>query len=217
MKVFIEAIGPSSAFAWSAAAIRKEVFENEWKRTLEPPMLQSRGQHLDLIARLESSGEPVAVLTVAETTGNAAMHKRFGLPFKANDRAARYTQLAVLKPYRGMDIPLQLILEAKRRFVKPGGFQYTWLLFDAERASNSSLCRRLNFHAGTGTYRSEYGRVRTLTRDEKRPEAYDADSAAMHYIAALKGFPNSEYQSTIPAGFAASNDSSNLHVATQLS
>jgi hypothetical protein len=76
-----------------------------------PPSLPMSGQRIDLIARVERSGDPVAVLTVVDTTGDAALHERFGLPFSTQDRTARYTQLAVLKPYRELDIPLKLITE----------------------------------------------------------------------------------------------------------
>ena len=110
----------------------------------------------------------MAVLTVVDTTGDAMLHERFGLPFSMQHRTARYTQLAVLNPYRGLDIPLQLITEGQRLFVTPGGFEHTWLLFNAERAARSSFCRRLGFQAGSRTYRSEYGRVRVLARDERQ-------------------------------------------------
>jgi len=206
MNFVVEAI-ESSQLAHSAAAIRKEVFEGEWKRSLKSPTFQNPGQHLDLIARVESSGEPVAVMTVVETTGNAGLHKRFGLPFSTAERSARYTQLAVLKPYRGMDIPLLLILEGKRRFVRPGGFKYTWLLFDPDRASASSLCRQLGFQAGASTYRSEYGRVRVLSRNETQSAACDADKDALDYIAALSGCRSPKYSGAVPAGLVASRQS----------
>jgi hypothetical protein len=121
MNLVVEAIGSSVELARAAVAIRKEVFEDEWKSKLESPTSPNPGQHLDLIARVESSGELVAVMAMVDTTDNAALHNHFGLPFGAGDRSARYTQLAVLKPFRGMDSPLRLILEGKRRFVRPGG------------------------------------------------------------------------------------------------
>jgi hypothetical protein len=168
MRIITEAIEFTGPLAELAASIRKEVFEQEWNYKLAPPSHPMSGQRIDLIARVERSGEPVAVLTVVDTTGDAALHERFGLPFSTQDRTARYTQLAVLKPYRGLDIPLKLITEGQRLFVTPGGFEHTWLLFNAERAASSSLCRCLGFQAGGRTYASEYGRVRVLARDERQ-------------------------------------------------
>jgi hypothetical protein len=59
-------------------------------------------------------------------SGNSA---QYGLRFDPHARVARYTQLVALKPYRGMNMPLRLILEGHRRFVAPGQFDYTWLLW----------------------------------------------------------------------------------------
>jgi GNAT superfamily N-acetyltransferase len=201
MKFVIEAIASSSPLANAAAEIREEVFQDAWKRILEGPRLQDVGRHLDLVARVESTGEPAGVMAVVQTTGNASLNALFGLPFKVGDTSARYTQLAVLKPYRGMDIPLRLILEAKRRFVNPAGIRYTWLLFDADRASTSCfLCRALGFQAGARTHRSEYGRVRVLARDETRSTASEADLIAQDYLSAIAGHPTSGLSPRIPMG-----------------
>jgi len=121
---------------------------------------------LTLIARGESDPDPAAVLTVLETTGDDELHRSLGLMFNTKTRVARYTQLAVLKPYRGMHIASQLVLEAYQRFVVPRRVDYTWLLFGAERANSSSFCRQLGFVASPETFYSEYGRCRVLTRNE---------------------------------------------------
>lgn len=70
---------------------------------------------------------------------------------------ARYTQLAVLRGYRGLKIPLVLMLEAHRRFVAPGRFDYTWLLFDTERAGVAFMSNRLGFTVTDDAFESEYG------------------------------------------------------------
>ena len=166
MNFVVEVIGSSRELLQAAAAIRKEVFEEEWKCKPEGLIAHNCGQRVDLIARVASSGEPVAVIAVVETTDDALLHKRFSLPFSPTDRSARYSQLAVLKRYRGLDIPLRLVLEGNRQFVKPQGIRHTWLLFDADRANLSSFCRLLGFHAGDRVHHSAYGRVRVLTRSE---------------------------------------------------
>ena len=72
----------------------------------------------------------------------------------------------MLKPYRGLNIPVQLVAEARRQFVLPEGIDYTWLLFNADRARSSSFCSELGFHAGTEAFDTEYGRSRVLLRSE---------------------------------------------------
>jgi hypothetical protein len=104
---------------------------------------------------------------VVETTGDAALHRSLGLTFPLGSRVARYTQLAVLKGYRGLDVPARLIYEARRRFVQPNDIRYTWLLFEADAAKSSSLCRNLHFKCGDKEYATEYGRSRVLMRTEE--------------------------------------------------
>ena len=201
MNFVVEAIPSSGPLAKAAAEIREEVFKDAWKRILEGPRFQDVGRHLDLVARVESTGEPVGVMAVVETTGNPSLHARFGLPFKVRDTSARYTQLAVLKPYRGRDIPLRLILEAKRRFVNPAAIRYTWLLFDADRASASSfLCRGLGFQAGARTYHSEYGLVRVLARNETWSAASETDLIARDYLSDLAGCLTSDFYPQVRPG-----------------
>src|SRR5215510_1650437 len=145
--------------------IRQEVFEHEWGIALA--QLRAYGETaLHLLALVEPGEYPVAVLTVVDTSGDQQLHESYGLSFAPQTRAARYTQLAVLKPYRGIDIPVRMILEAHHRFVVPGRIDYTWLLFDARRAASSSLCQWLAFSASEKAFASEYGFSRSLVRDE---------------------------------------------------
>jgi hypothetical protein len=154
--------------------IRREVFEREWGIALAQLRTYDETSALHLLARVEPGGNPVAALTVVDTSGDRQLHERYGLSFAPQTRAARYTQLAVLKPYRGLDIPVRMILEAHHRFVVPNRFDYTWLLFDARRAASSSLCQWLAFSASEQAFASEYGFSRLLVRDESAPRCKQA-------------------------------------------
>ena len=165
MNFVIEPVKDALAAA-RATYVREEVFGREWKLQVPPlPASHSAGM-LTLIARPESQFEPVAVLTVMETTGDQELHRRLGLAFDEGARIARYTQLAVLKPYRGLNLPVQLVLAARRQFVVPRHIDYTWLLFDAERAGSSSFCKLLGFRASLETFDTEYGCSRVLIRKD---------------------------------------------------
>jgi hypothetical protein len=165
-QIIIEPVTDSYTAA-AAAYVREEVFEREWKIRVPRLPRWAVGEMLTLVARVESRSEPVAALTVMETTTDHGLHQRFGLTFPEQTRIARYTQLAVLAPYRGLKIPLQLVIEARRRFVVPEGIDYTWLLFDAEHARASSFCKQLDFRAGAEVFETEYGRSRVLIRNER--------------------------------------------------
>jgi hypothetical protein len=154
--------------------IRREVFEREMGLPREMLTLPENARQFHLLARLSSRGQPFAALSVIDTTGDDELHQRYELDFDPSWRVARYTQLAVLAPYRGMNLPLRLMLEAHRQFVTPGRYDYTWLLFDARRAAQSSLCRLLAFTPSARTVLSEYGRSRVLVRDERTARAKQA-------------------------------------------
>jgi hypothetical protein len=79
-----------------------------------------------------------------------------------------------------------LMLEAHRRFVAPRGFDHTWLLFDAERASSSFLCAWLGFTSGERAFEAEYGPSRVLVRDERAPQSGQAIRRAEQYLAQLQ-------------------------------
>jgi hypothetical protein len=179
MDISIDCVASSAA---AACQVRNEVFGREWRVTL-PDLSQypPEGQ-LTVVAFDGSNHEPVAVVTVLETTGQEELHRRFGLSHFNQERAARYTQLAVLKPYRGLDLPVRLILEAHRRFVSDTEIRYTWMLFDAERARTSSLCTLLGFRASSRKFRTEYGCSRALTRDERTTRARSCDRLAQSWV-----------------------------------
>src|SRR5262249_53023871 len=162
--------------------IRKQVFEQEMGIAVDPLRGGSQKHALHLLARSEPESEVVAALSVVETTDNYQLHERYGLNFASHVRVARYTQLAVAKPYRGLGIPLILTLEANRRFVAPEQFQYTWLLYKAERAAASSFCQLLEFTPGDRCFQSEYGHSRMLLRNEFTHRSIQAVCRAEQYL-----------------------------------
>jgi hypothetical protein len=159
-------IEPVTSVSLQAAAsyVREQVFGHECR--IRVPPLPAGETVLTLIARSESDANPAAVLTVLETTGDEELHRGLGLIFNKDTRVARYTQLAVLRPYRGQHMASRLVFEAHRQFVAPRRIDYTWLLFGAGRANSSSFCRQLGFAASPETFFTEYGRCRVLTRNE---------------------------------------------------
>ena len=165
-----------------AARVREHVFVREWRLALPRLNEEDSERQLTIVARDEFTQEPVAALTVIETTGDAELHDRLGLCFPAGERAARYTQLAVLEPYRGMNFPIRLILAAQRRFVDPQKIHHTWLLFNAERAKHSSLCNLLGFDVSRDAFLTEYGRSCVLRRDESSPRAAFCDASARAWL-----------------------------------
>ncbi len=183
MQFIVEAADEASR---EAEAIRQQVFGNEWGLVLPRIASYPAERRLTVLAREAASGRQAAALTVVETTGDSALHARLGLRFPAGARAARYTQLAVLVPYRGMDLPARLILEARRLFVAPRNIEFTWLLFDADRAESCSLCRHLGFRAGSRTYHTEYGSSRVLTREEFPSIACQAGPAQWNSTSLLR-------------------------------
>jgi hypothetical protein len=75
-----------------------------------------------------------------------------------------------------------MMLEAHRRWIGPDQFDYTWLLFDADRAASSAICRLLAFTASVRVFSSEYGRSRALVRVERTPQAEQAIRQAELYL-----------------------------------
>jgi hypothetical protein len=179
----------------SMRRIRQQVFEYEMGLTLPALNVPEGVAAAHVIARVELTGEPVAALTVVDTTNETDLREQYGLNLHPDARTARYTQLAVSKPYRGVDLPLRLILKAHSHFVAPREFTHTWLLFDAKRAANSSLCARLGFSASERVFHSEYGINRILVRDERSAFCEQAIRQTQQYLAAAaqKNGHNSHY------------------------
>jgi hypothetical protein len=177
MRIVIEDVTGTKGEA-AVQRIRRQVFEREMGLALPELTVGNATGVLHLLARTESGGDPAATLSVVDTSGDHDLVDRYGLEFDAKAGTARYAQLAVLKPYRGMSIPLMMIIEGRRRFVAPRQIQYTWLLFDAGRAAASSMCKVLAFVPGERVLESEYGKRRALVRNEMAPESISANRAA---------------------------------------
>lgn len=81
-----------------------------------------------------------------------------------------------------MNLSLWMILEAHRQFVVPLGFDYAWLLFDAERVTSSPLCNHLAFIPSERTFQSEFGLRRFLVRDERAALSKQAIRKTEQYL-----------------------------------
>jgi hypothetical protein len=151
--------------------VRREVFERELGIRLAPEDGPGGGRLSHLLARTHPGREAVGTLSVVDTSGDERLHEDHKLGFAPGVRAARFMHLAVLGRFRRRDIPVMMMLEAHRRFVAPLRYDFTWLLFDAERAPTSFLSRRLGFEPRADIFVSDYGRRCPLVRDERAEEA----------------------------------------------
>jgi hypothetical protein len=203
MKIKLEAVSNIEREA-EAARVRREVFGTDWAIELSRTAANDFTRPNQVIARVLPDDEVVATVTILDTTGNAALHQKYGLPFGAFDRVARYTHMAVLKPYRGLNLPLYMLLEARQLYIIPGGFTHTWLLFQADRALSSTFCTTLGFSAATQVVHGEQGRCRVLMRDEKSHEAHVADMQARCFLKTVTPKP---FQ-VVPISEAATEDES---------
>lgn len=149
------------------------------------------------LARSALSKKVVGTLSIVDTSDQHKLHDSLGLGFDRQARVARFTHLAVLKPYRGRKIPLAMMLEAHRSAIVPGQFDHTWLLFDVEKAARSFLSLQLGFKPLPQTFVSEYGCRCPLVREEHTPEAELFIQQAERYLKqseslyALSGAPRS--------------------------
>jgi hypothetical protein len=181
MKLRIEAATSVEQKA-AAAGVRRAVFHTECVRELCQFVPGRMSRRNELVARFVSDDRVIATLTVVETTGQDALHEKNGLSFGESDRVARYTQMAVLGPYRGLNLPLYLLLEARRLYISAGGFSHTWLLMPASRAATSKLCTMLDFSASSRSVVGDQGLCRVLARDEMTRAASLADTRTMSFL-----------------------------------
>lgn len=179
MDIVIEEISNSQDVA-AMFEVWKQVFEREMGITLPPE--QASGNISHWLARLKQSSEVVGTLSVVDTSGRHQLHDSLGLGFDQQARVARFTHLAVLKPFRGLNIPLAMMLEAHRGAIVPGQFDYTWLLFNVEKAAGSFLSRQLGFTLLPQTFVSEYGCRCPLVRNERTHESARAIRTAESYL-----------------------------------
>lgn len=170
MDIVIEDVASSEDLA-AMLEVWKQVFEYEMGITLASDAATSAPAVSHLLARLGRSGQVVGTLGVFDTSSEYQLHESLGLKFDRQSRVARFMHLAVLKTYRGMNIPLAMMLEAHRSVIVPRQFDYTWLLFDVEKATRSFLSQQLGFKPLPQTFISEYGCRCPLVREEHTPEA----------------------------------------------
>lgn len=196
MNITIVTASTSSALR-AAACIREQVFGERYSNRLPRLDAYAPSKILTLIAREAATNVPVATLSVVDTSGNSKLHRAIGLDVPDRAQAARYTQMAVLKPYRGLQIGSQLITEARFRFIRPREIDYSWLLFPAETANTSFLCATMGFVASTRVTPSEYGPVRLLVRNEitASDDAGWPERAEMHPFARPRAVSENEWLS----------------------
>ena len=185
MKIRLEAVSNIEQEA-AAARVRLEVFGTEWAIELARIAPDDLSRANQVIARVLPDDEVVATVIILDTTGNRSLHGKYELPFGRFDRVARYMQMAVLKPYRGLNLPLYMLLEARRLYVVPKGFSYTWFLFRAERAMSSTFCTTLGYSASTRVVCGEQGLCRVLLRDETSREAHVADMQTRCFLDSIR-------------------------------
>jgi hypothetical protein len=202
MNITIESTNDSAALR-DVRHVREQVFGKQCYRRLPSLEDYDPKQILTVVARLAHTNEPIAVLTVVETTGDAAQHTAFGLSFPFGSRVARYTQMAVYLAYRGLQIPALMVAEAQRRFVLPNQILYTWLLFNAQHAKNSSFCKELGFKCSEKEYSTEYGRSRVLVRKERNGAAE------------LSGRVSLDFKSSCPNGARNGSHAEQVYVVPQ--
>jgi hypothetical protein len=188
MKIRLEAVTNIEQEA-AAARVRREVFGTEWAFELSRIAPNDLSRANQLIARALPDDEVVATVAILDTTGNRCLHEKYELPVGRFDRVARYTHMAVLKPYRGLNLPLYMLLEARQLYIIPGGFTYSWLLFQADRAISSTFCTTMAYSASTQIVNGEEGRRRVLLRNEKSHKAHVADMQTRSFLDSIQPKP----------------------------
>lgn len=161
--VRIEAVHTDQQWA-EVLSIRTQVFSAEYGYPVSPLPGVGEPGFWHLLAR--DKHDAIGVLSVMDTTGNRPIHQQNRLSFGEKERVARYTQLAILKPYRKRGIFEMLIETAQRTVLRPHGFTVEWLLYPAALASSSKLTRCLGFTAETRTLTTEFGKCHVLVRRE---------------------------------------------------
>lgn len=165
MRIIIEPVRSLSDLA-ELISLHQAVFHQELGVAMPNLRARSPRSVVHYVARTLPDRKPIGSITVIETSRYRALHQRHNLTFPDRARVACYTHLAVLPEYRGLNIPLQLMREARRSFVEPRNIRYTWLIFDAARAHASNLCRVLGYRVQPRVVSCEFGACSVLVRDE---------------------------------------------------
>src|SRR6059036_2168018 len=111
MEIFIEDVTTAHQLR-EVSAVRREVFEKEWRLKTRQLQFDTQNKVWHLLARAADFGPAIGALSVVDTTADDTLHQNYALHFPENARVARLTQLAVLVSFRGRGIPYQLIHEA---------------------------------------------------------------------------------------------------------
>jgi hypothetical protein len=149
-------------------SLHRAILQGEFGGSPPAPFLHDPGGSvMHFIARAGGDDGPVVgSLTVVETSHDEVARRAFSLPVPTGVSSAFYTCVAVLPEYRGLCVPVRLLLEARMRFVEPRNIRYTWLLYDAARTDSTRLCRILNYRPLPGVV-NDLGRpCRVLIREE---------------------------------------------------
>jgi GNAT superfamily N-acetyltransferase len=176
MEIVIENVTTAGQFR-EVSAVRRKVFEKEWRTRTPQLPLESKDKLWHLVARIGHLMPAVGALSVVDTTADDALHRSYALHFPENARVARLTQLAVLESFRGRGIPQRLIREAIHRIVRPHRFDFTWLLFDASRAESCCLVEDFDYSVSPYVLQTEYGLCRVLTRNERLSQYQSHDGS----------------------------------------
>jgi hypothetical protein len=185
INIRLEAVTDAEQAA-AAARVRREVFGTEWSADVWGTSSDHSSRANHLIARVLPENKVIATVTLLDTTANETMHEKYELVFDRSDRVARYTHMAVVKPYHGLKLPLYMLLEAHRLYVVPGGFAYTWLTFPSNRSASSTFCRLLHFSPTSRVLEGEQGPCRVLLRREGTADARFADMKVHCFLDAVR-------------------------------
>jgi hypothetical protein len=147
--------------------LQQIVFGRDVER-LPIPLRAPRESAMRILAYTEERSSPIGGLTVVDTTDDALSHFAYGIPAASIARTAFYGGMAVLSSYRGLSIPIRLIFEAQRSFVRPRGIDCTWLLYPADRVPSTRLCRILEYRPLPGVVYQLDQPSRVLIRMERR-------------------------------------------------
>jgi len=152
-------------------SVRTQVFSTEYRFAFSPLSAPGETGVWHFLAR--NNHETIGTLSVVDTTGDYDVHQRYRLPFDENERAARYSQLAILKPYRSRGIFKMLIDMAQNAVIRPNKFAIGWLLYPATHARSSILIRDLGFTVEAPLLTTEFGSCHVLIRREASLQQLD--------------------------------------------
>lgn len=145
------------------------------------PLQGLSGERLSILAYASEESSPVGCLTVVDTSEDLLSRRLYGVPDSAGS-SAFYGDLAVLREYRGLSIPVRLLFEAQRLFVRPRGIQSTWLLYPEGRLDSSRLRRILGYEVLPRVIQMNGLRAGVLYRRE--PSASEQDLSTCRLLQA---------------------------------